>query len=335
NRDDVLRDKYKEIVDVFKEMFDINLDVVDNGGDATELKIRISKEKYFLNLDKCGAGIFENLFMITNLCDAQDRIFFIEEPEQHLHPHAQKILGNFLEVAAKDNQLLLTTHSLIFADPKYFEKIRLVRWDASTKINFVDKDILRPEDIQKLKMELEDYSKRNIFFSRGALLVDGSTELGAFPQFIKKMNFSFEMKGLLIISCDGSNSYPLFSRLSASLKIPCFSIFDKDAFKLKSFGAVFNISKVEWKNIEESSEEKINTEYASRGAYLLPGNFETTLEIDGFKSEHDKYMCRNHGNKRISGTLLAEELVGKCIIPPTFEKALNAAIEYFKKTNTQ
>lgn len=337
HRNDIFRSKYRDIVKIFKDMFDMELDVVHYKDDLKETKIKLSKNGHSLNIEDCGAGIFENLFIITNLCNSRGKIFFIEEPEQHLHPHAQGLLINFFEKASNKNQLLLTTHSLIFADPNYFENIHIVRWDKSTRINNIDENKLEKTDSIKLKMELEDFSKRSIFFSRCVLLVDGDSELCSFPLILRKLNFIPEKEGLLVLNCGGSCNYPLFYRFAKSLNLPCYCIFDNDAFKPTIFGDVFNLDDVAWNNIQKLSKDdeerikKTNKKYADKGAYVLPGHFESTVEKDGFGSELRRFTREVNGSKRIAAALLTESLIKDNKKMHHFEEALNSTITYFKK----
>ena len=335
HRNDTFTNKYENIVKIFKDMYDIDLNVVHYKDG--EKKIKVSKNGHSLNIDECGAGLFANLFIITNLCNSQGNIFFIEEPEQHLHPHAQGLLIDFFEKASNRNQLLLTTHSLIFADPNYFENIHIVRWDKSTKINNIDETQLEEPDFIKLKMELEDFSKRGIFFSRCVLLVDGDSELGSFPLILRKLNFIPEKEGLLVLNCGGSRNYPLFYRFAKSLNLPCYCIFDNDAFKPTIFGNVFNLDDVAWKNIQKLSKDdeerikKTNEKYADKGAYVLPGHFESTVEKDGFGSELRRFTREVNGSKRIAAALLTKSLIKDDKKMHHFEEALNSAIAFFKK----
>jgi predicted ATP-dependent endonuclease of OLD family len=49
----------------------------------------------------------------VSLCDAKDKLFLIEEPENDLHPQALKALLDAIIAASEDNQFIITTHNSI------------------------------------------------------------------------------------------------------------------------------------------------------------------------------------------------------------------------------
>jgi len=64
-------------------------------------------------LEAMGAGVSSILGLLLNLCDAQQKLFLIEEPENDLHPQALKALLNAIILASESNQFIITTHSSI------------------------------------------------------------------------------------------------------------------------------------------------------------------------------------------------------------------------------
>ena len=60
-----------------------------------------------------GEGIINMLGLIVDLCLAEDKLFLIEEPENDLHPQAQKALCKLILENASKNQFIISTHSNI------------------------------------------------------------------------------------------------------------------------------------------------------------------------------------------------------------------------------
>lgn len=60
-----------------------------------------------------GEGIVNMLGLIVDLCLAEDKLFLIEEPENDLHPQAQKALCKLILENASKNQFIISTHSNI------------------------------------------------------------------------------------------------------------------------------------------------------------------------------------------------------------------------------
>lgn len=64
-------------------------------------------------LESMGSGVSGVLGLLVSLCDAQDKLFLIEEPENDLHPQALKALLDAIIEASKHNQFIISTHSSI------------------------------------------------------------------------------------------------------------------------------------------------------------------------------------------------------------------------------
>ena len=64
-------------------------------------------------ISKMGEGVPNMLSLIIDLCEAKNKIFLIEEPENDLHPHALKALLRLIAESSKENQFLISTHSNI------------------------------------------------------------------------------------------------------------------------------------------------------------------------------------------------------------------------------
>ena len=88
------------------------------GTTAATLGIRISEDTGFLRPIHCGFGITQILPIIVAVLAAHSRddrgkpLLLIENPEVHLHPAGQALMGEFLADAAHSGlQLIIETHS--------------------------------------------------------------------------------------------------------------------------------------------------------------------------------------------------------------------------------
>ncbi|MDD4957346.1 MAG: AAA family ATPase [Candidatus Omnitrophica bacterium] len=92
---------------------------VDAIKDVT-VKLKFSKDKEALPMENKGAG-YRRLFMVGRFRylaekkKSEDVIYAIEEPETFLHPSAQVDLLDSLSEISSNNQILVTTHSPVFA----------------------------------------------------------------------------------------------------------------------------------------------------------------------------------------------------------------------------
>jgi len=63
--------------------------------------------------DSLSDGSILLIALITKILGSEDHIFFIEEPENSLHPQALVKLINFLKSYGVENQFIIATHSLV------------------------------------------------------------------------------------------------------------------------------------------------------------------------------------------------------------------------------
>lgn len=77
-----------------------------------QLGIQVSRYTS-IALESMGSGVSAVLGLLVSLCDAKNRLFLIEEPENDLHPQALKALLDAIVIASESNQFLITTHNSV------------------------------------------------------------------------------------------------------------------------------------------------------------------------------------------------------------------------------
>jgi len=119
-----LKEVFKEITSGFQfliisdQEFKLTLNFVNNNG-----------ERY--SADQCGLGLRDLLLILSRIILADiNHILLIEEPENHLHPDIQRRLLDYISRKTK-NQFFITTHSNVFLDTKYVDKIFHVKYNKS------------------------------------------------------------------------------------------------------------------------------------------------------------------------------------------------------------
>src|SRR5713101_2343513 len=82
-------------------------------GNMTEVGFRAPDEKYLVRLHDMGGGVEQLVMIATVLLTTDDEsTIFVEEPESHLHPGAQRFLIERLAHGIR--QVFLTTHAPAF-----------------------------------------------------------------------------------------------------------------------------------------------------------------------------------------------------------------------------
>lgn len=182
-----------------------------------------------------GAGTQNNLIIALFRIIAKSNlegqfIFAMEEPENSLHPKAQRQLLSVIQEISEKNQVIVTTHSPVFIDRSRFESnILLTRRLAG---NTVAK-IFAPSDLPTIRTDLGIRASDALLKGGGncAILVEGNTEEDGFPVFMEMLGLSEFELGIAIINMGGSDFIKAKNivQLLESYDIPCVVVLDKDA----------------------------------------------------------------------------------------------------------
>ncbi len=145
-------------------------------------------------------------------------ILLLEEPENHLHPLAQKWLHEYIgDLCGSGMQILIATHSTDFIDLYSF----CLETGASSK--------------RVSRQGITDFYATRLFteqlrglFSETVLLVEGATEALSLPIFFRRIGFSLPLHGVEIINCEGKSAIPLYARLFRAYGYHVYCLFDGD-----------------------------------------------------------------------------------------------------------
>ncbi|MCB5895953.1 MULTISPECIES: AAA family ATPase [Bacillus cereus group] len=77
-----------------------------------------------------GFQWFLSFFFAINAAQSTGNVILLDEPGPYLHPKAQNDVLNALEVLAKSDQIIFTTHSPYLINPDTLERVRLVTRDS-------------------------------------------------------------------------------------------------------------------------------------------------------------------------------------------------------------
>jgi putative ATP-dependent endonuclease of OLD family len=157
------------------------------------------------------------------------QLLAIEEPEAHLHPHAQRNLVRTL--ASQDFQIFLSSHSPELCSFVGIENIvALANTDSGTAgTNLARAAALSDDEINDLNRYL-DATRAALFFARRTLLVEGAAELYLIPALAAAMKVDLSAEGISVIAINGTHFAPFIKLYRTGLLgQKCAVITDGDA----------------------------------------------------------------------------------------------------------
>lgn len=149
----------------------------------------------------------------------------VEEPEAHLHPHAQRAL--FKQFQALPGQCIISTHSPYICSQTSILHFRHFRRDNGlTSVRHLTAGTVNDADLRKIHRAVIN-TRGDMLFAKAVVLVSGETEEQALPAFADVFlpRTSHEL-GLSVIGVGGDGSYLPFLRLAECFGIPWFIFSD-------------------------------------------------------------------------------------------------------------
>jgi putative ATP-dependent endonuclease of OLD family len=155
-------------------------------------------------------------------------VLFLEEPEAHLHPNAQRSV--YGQLCKGSGQRIVSTHSPYIAGQAELEAlVHFSKSPSGTVIRRLPIDQFDSEDIRKIRREILR-SRGELLFARAVVLFEGETEEQAIPLFAQRHwnRQPFEV-GVAFVGVGSDGNYAPFLRTFESIGIPWFVFSDGEA----------------------------------------------------------------------------------------------------------
>lgn len=247
----------------------------------------LSKQKYF-ELYQNGLGYNNLIYTATVLGDLKQRkelkketyvALLIEEPEAHLHPQLQNLFFNYLNKLDTEQgfQIFISSHSPTITAKSNLKSV-IVLQNQGSKIHSLSLNESGLSDTNhKYLQKFLDVTKSQLFFSNGAILVEGIAETLLMPVFSKIIGdeYDIDKAGVELVNLSGI-AFSHFANLfnnddeNKNLRIRCSLITDDDTAD---------------ENEEITSRARIARELANKNlkVFLAERTFEFELFIAGNK----------------------------------------------------
>jgi hypothetical protein len=199
-----------------------------------DIPIQMSDERVEgIPIENRGAGVQNSfilgLFRVYAKYETPDFVFAIEESENNLHPRAQREMRWAMQDFSRKSQVICTTHSPVFLDMGRLEDNIVLRRKADGATEISRFALGDPNELR----ELVGIKVSDALLSGGGnctLIVEGDTELYAYPHLFKCVGINSRSLGISIISVGGPNvkNMLMHARISKAYNLPCIIIVDKN-----------------------------------------------------------------------------------------------------------
>jgi len=323
-----------------------------------------TKQKYF-ELHQNGLGYNNLIYTATVLGDLKQRkqkqtetyaALLIEEPEAHLHPQLQNLFFNYLNKLDNEHgfQIFISSHSPTITAKANLKSV-IVLQNKENKIHSLSLQKSGLTDVNhKYLQKFLDVTNSQIFFSNGAILVEGISEALLLPIFsrIVGQDYDIDKAGVELVNINGV-AFSHFANLfnnddeTKNLKTKCSLITDDDT--AEETDEITSRAKSA-KELEKKNLKVFLAERTFEFELFIAGNKDILLEI--FKEMHPVAAGRvvadvnikNHGanflekiisNKaksdlahRLAVKLSTDEAARKAFKVPTYiEHAIKFAVK--------
>lgn len=231
-------------------------------------------------LTESGSGISEILFFLVLLADPKNQLIIFEEPENHLHPHAQRELIN--KIIKSEKQSIVITHSGdIFHTRDIKDFLKIVRADIikelGTKYYQLNQEIDKehPSDLINL-LRLFTIQNREFIFAKKIITCEGMSDKLYYSAFLDLKNKNCDQNDISILSLEGCQNFTHYEGFFRNMNIEFYSIFDLDVILDEVLMSTFKI------RINEARNEL--SEYLIRSGKILVKN----------KKEERKDIMKRH-----------------------------------------
>lgn len=199
-------------------------------------------------LDLIMEGNKSGLGSLNLLCIAAEMLLFnnqqkglklalVEELEAHLHPQYQLRLIDYISSQQKNEQFILTTHSITLASKIRLENLIVLKGNEVFPMS-KEYTMMKPADYKFLERFL-DATKSNLFFAKGLIMVEGDAENLLIPAIANVIDKPLNKYGVSIVNV-GSTAYKRYVNIfkrrdNKSFGMPIAVISDLDVRALEYY----------------------------------------------------------------------------------------------------
>jgi len=230
-------------------------------------------------------------------------VLALEEPEAHLHPHAQRAL--FRQIEHIPGQRIVSTHSPYIASQSPIALFRHFRKDGpETRITAIDTTIMGDDDIRSINTMVMA-TRGDLLYANALVFFEGITEEHALTEFAKAY-FGLHPNdlGISMIYVGGAGNYWPFLRMAESFSIPWYVFSDGETDPVSKLQAA--LTRIGITNVATKANIIIIPDGKSFEEDIVGGSYEDAvcLMLDMFHEQEnflDDYITLYDGQRKKGG----------------------------------
>lgn len=220
-------------------------------------------------------------------------VLFLEEPEAHLHPNAQRCV--YGQLCQGIGQRVVSTHSPYIAGQAGLDGIlHFSKSGVGTRVSKLPVMALSAEEKRKIQREIMR-TRGELLFASAVVLFEGETEQQALPMFARRHwnQHPFE-RGVAFVGVSGDGNYAPFLQMFEAMKIPWFIFSDGES------NAQAKVSR---------SAQRVSVTLPDPRVCFLPNDhaIEGYLVDEGYENELKNAIVASYGPYENVQTKLAKE----------------------------
>jgi hypothetical protein len=180
-----------------------------------DVMLQVETPAGWVPIENAGAGLWEALAALAVVVSEPGQVVLLDEPATHLHSSWQRQL---LRDLTEHHQVVMVTHSPFLVptltSDDFTRVTRLAVSDGKVNAVSVGRDDVPTHWRERWRQIFAGSTDaRDVLFSRGVILVEGDTEVGAFrhwfndPAVVDSIERGAEARNLGIISVDGDGNF--------------------------------------------------------------------------------------------------------------------------------
>ena len=216
-----------------------------------QVSIHIKKRNIPSEIDLAyeASGIDHLFIIIWKIATAtNDTIWFLNQPELHLHPGAQKLLYDFLKDQSKEGkQIFVATQSMVFIHKSAPNEVSIILSSDNTFITSLE-DLIEAERLTTGESEGYNIVRNHIYDALGyeskfsfepdtVVIVEGTADKGIITAFSKTLGKEIDLRSVRFIPMGDKGKIEKYVPILAYtlLNKRCLIVIDNDNKKPEDF----------------------------------------------------------------------------------------------------